>query len=317
MIDVIIPAYNAHKHISKALYSILSQSISDKFNVYIVNDCSDKDYNEEIKNFKKYLKIKELKTPKNIGPGGARQFGIDNSSSEYIIFLDSDDLFNDCYSVRNLYNFINDNNYDAVTSNFVSEKNGDFEYKYYNDIWMHGKMYRRSFLEKYNIRFNNTRSNEDTAFNRLISLKSKFQYLNVFTYIWQDNKNSITRRNNSKFRVYGLEGYFKNMAWVAKEAKKRKFPIENISTFVYEVMIEAYYNFINLGTKNKSDLILEWSYDLKKIYDKYKDLLSDEQKTNTIYNSQKFIGICGPINYLNNDISFNKFLKLIDKYNKK
>lgn len=317
MIDIIIPAYNAHEHISKALYSILIQSFSDKLNVYIVNDCSDEDYSGEVKYFKKYLNIKELKTPKNIGPGGARQYGIDNSNSKYIVFLDSDDLFNDCYSIKRLYDCIDTNNFDAVTSNFISEKEGEFEYKFYNEIWMHGKIYRRSFLEKYNIRFNNSRSNEDSGFNKLITLVTQFFYLNEFTYIWQDNKNSITRGNNREFRITGLEGYFKNMAWVAKEAKKRKFPTLNIASFVYDSMIEAYYNFINLCNKNKPDLILKWTYDLKKIYDKYVDLIPDEKKANIILDSRRFIGICGPINYLNNDISFNNFLKMIDEYNKK
>ena len=32
-------------------------------------------------------------------------------------------------------------------------------------VWMHGKMYRRSFFSKYNIRFNDSRANEDVGFN--------------------------------------------------------------------------------------------------------------------------------------------------------
>ena len=36
MIDVIIPAYNAHKTIEQTLTSIAFQSIVDKLNVYII-----------------------------------------------------------------------------------------------------------------------------------------------------------------------------------------------------------------------------------------------------------------------------------------
>ena len=39
-IDIIIPAYNAHNTIDKALASIACQNISDKIKVTIVNDCS-------------------------------------------------------------------------------------------------------------------------------------------------------------------------------------------------------------------------------------------------------------------------------------
>ena len=35
-------------------------------------------------------------------------------------------------------------------------------------IWMFGKMYRRDFLDKYNIKMNDTRANEDNGFNMLV-----------------------------------------------------------------------------------------------------------------------------------------------------
>ena len=38
MIDVIIPAYNAHKTIEQTLCSIAYQEIADEINVYIVNE---------------------------------------------------------------------------------------------------------------------------------------------------------------------------------------------------------------------------------------------------------------------------------------
>ena len=48
MIDVIIPAYNAHKTIERTLYSIAYQRNSEDFSVYIINDNSAKDYSKEI-----------------------------------------------------------------------------------------------------------------------------------------------------------------------------------------------------------------------------------------------------------------------------
>ena len=93
MIDVIIPAYNAHNTIEKTLDSILHQTISNMLNVYVVNDCSDKNYDEIIKKYKKDINIKEIKISKNGGPGVARQKGIDLSNGKYILFIDSDDIF--------------------------------------------------------------------------------------------------------------------------------------------------------------------------------------------------------------------------------
>ena len=173
MIDVIIPAYNAHKTIKKTLYSIASQVNSDDINVYIVNDCSKKDYSDEIEFFSKFLKIKELKLNKNSGPGVARQFGIDNSMNEYIVFIDSDDVFANSYSIKRLYEEIKNNDYDEVISSFYSQKNNlELEEVVGDTTWLHGKIYDRDFINKNDVHFNETRANEDNGFNRLLFLLS-------------------------------------------------------------------------------------------------------------------------------------------------
>lgn len=86
MIDVIIPAYNAHETIERTLYSIAYQRNSEDLNVYIVNDNSIKDYSKKIDFFKDFINIKELKLNENKGPGYARQYGLDQSNSD-MLFL--------------------------------------------------------------------------------------------------------------------------------------------------------------------------------------------------------------------------------------
>ena len=118
MIDIIIPAYNAHETIKDTLESIASQSIKDKINVYIINDFSDKDYSEEISIFKNKLNVKEINTGKNMGPGYARQLGIDSSNSEFIVFIDADDEFYNNKAIEILYNTIKENKCDVVVGSF-------------------------------------------------------------------------------------------------------------------------------------------------------------------------------------------------------
>ena len=104
---IIIPAYNCLDTIEKTLKSISIQDLSVEYEVVLVNDCSDYDYSTIINNYSNKINIREIKTKKNIGPGAARQFGIDNSSSKYITFIDGDDCFYDKYSLSKLYNEIN------------------------------------------------------------------------------------------------------------------------------------------------------------------------------------------------------------------
>lgn len=76
MIDIIIPAYNAHNTIRNTLNSIIEQTNSEEFNVYIVNDASNENYQDIVEEYSNHIKIKEIILEKNSGPGVARQMRI-------------------------------------------------------------------------------------------------------------------------------------------------------------------------------------------------------------------------------------------------
>lgn len=146
MIDVIIPAYNAHETIERTLYSIAYQRNSEDLNVYIVNDNSIKDYSKKIDFFKDFINIKELKLNENKGPGYARQYGLDQSNSEYVVFIDSDDIFATPLSIITLYKMIEQESLDVVFSTFLEETREHKFNTFVNDtVALHGKIYRRKF----------------------------------------------------------------------------------------------------------------------------------------------------------------------------
>ena len=91
MIDIIIPAYNSSDSIIGTLASIAIQRIKDKAKIYIIDDCSSDDYSKVLSLFEDKLDITYIRLDKNMGPGYARQVGIDSSNSEYIVFIDSDE----------------------------------------------------------------------------------------------------------------------------------------------------------------------------------------------------------------------------------
>ena len=148
------------------------------------------------------MNITELNLSENSGPGIARQYGIDNSNNPYIIFMDSDDVLAGPSEVQTLYNEIKDNDYDLVVSSFLEQLENNEMVEHFEDMtWVHGKIYKRSFLETNKIRFNNTRYNEDVGFNRKVFLyDSKIKYIDDITYIWCFNKNSLTRTKNDEFK---------------------------------------------------------------------------------------------------------------------
>ena len=311
MIDVIIPAFNSHEYIENVLYSLLMQTVKDKINIYIVDDCSKKNYDEIIDKFKKFIIIKQLRTNVNSGPAVARQLGIDSSNSKYIMFIDADDIFDNCYSIEKLYNCIEESKANVVSS-FFTEETSDSLYNHDNNdvTWLHGKIYRRSFIEKHNIRFNESRANEDTGFNRLLYLLTDFYFIPDYTYIWKCNMKSLTRSTDYGF--YGLEGFAYNICWAIEEGIKRNACKKKIAIMVYENILEMYYRYIYFDERKEKKLLLEWTKPLKKYYDSFSHLLDENDKYFIIKDiSGKFIDQISPDIYINYPLTFEMFLNLL------
>jgi glycosyltransferase involved in cell wall biosynthesis len=229
-IDILIPAYHAQETIAKTLASIAMQTISDKANVFICNDAGGDNYAEIIDSFSPYLDIKEIVLPHNGGCGVARQFGIDHSHAEYFMCIDADDTLDNCYALQTLLNYIDgDPARVLITSAFAEEmENGEFV-KHHNDmIWMHGKIYRRAFAEKYGLRFNETRACEDVGFNTVFALicdeeTEQVRMVEETTYCWQFHGGSITRAKNAEYTYnQAFTGFADNISWAVKRIREIK-----------------------------------------------------------------------------------------------
>lgn len=96
-ISVIIPTYNSFFTIERALKSVFIQTKQPK-EIIIIDDKSTDDtvikINNIIKEYNGEIKIKLILLDVNSGPAKARNTGWNNSHSDYIAFLDSDDSWN-------------------------------------------------------------------------------------------------------------------------------------------------------------------------------------------------------------------------------
>jgi glycosyltransferase involved in cell wall biosynthesis len=214
MLDVIIPAYNAHKTIGQTIDSIVGQTYKDKIKITIVDDCSEKDYFEFIEKYKTVIDIQEIKLEKNSGPGVARRVGQEKTSNPYLTFIDADDVYTDMLFMQGVIELLeSDKNKVVVIGEFVEEV---FPFKYSphprDGVWVFGKVYRREYLARNKITFTDARSNEDTEFNlkTRMYLKNNEEIVHVdnrIVYLWKFQENSITRRNNAEYSFHdGLSG---------------------------------------------------------------------------------------------------------------
>lgn len=91
-VSVVLPVYNGSDYIVETLESILNQDF-ESYELVVVDDGSTDNSLEIIKNSLKNHDIKsKIIAQKNSGVGNARNVGLENSSGEYVIFVDDDDI---------------------------------------------------------------------------------------------------------------------------------------------------------------------------------------------------------------------------------
>lgn len=207
-LSIIIPAFNAEKYIQKCIESILAPlNAENDIEIIIVNDGST-DKTHEIINKCKDERIK-LFNNTNHGVSYSRNFGINKSTGELLMFVDADDTLEKNW-YRVVKRAIPDNEYDVIyfskkISNSVDTKKmltyiiGNNE----ENICLAGpfsKIFRRSFIVNNNIQFNcNLINGEDMLFNVEALLKArKYKIISESFYKYTQILNTATKSFNTK-----------------------------------------------------------------------------------------------------------------------
>ncbi len=171
-VSIIVPIYNAEKYISECIESILNQTYDD-FELILVNDGSRDSSATICQNFALQDRRIHYIHKENGGVSSARNEGIKEASGEFIIFIDSDDFIESNMAEMLIKNSEVDFSmcgyqlYDETTQNVTRQYvcdalNGNIQdlakniRNYLSPPFLLGpcfKMFRRSIIEQYNIKF--------------------------------------------------------------------------------------------------------------------------------------------------------------------
>ena len=130
-ISVIVPCYNVEKYLDDCLKSLLNQSFKD-FEIICINDGSKDSTLEILKKYEKSDKRIKVINQSNHGVSVARNAGVENSSGEYLTFIDSDDWVNANY-LEKLYRSITSNNCEIAVSSMIRKRPNHQKYRLYFD----------------------------------------------------------------------------------------------------------------------------------------------------------------------------------------
>ena len=122
-IDIIMPNYNSDKYLSKTIESVLNQTFKN-WKLIIVDDNSNYETKQVLKKYENHTNINIIWLKKNMQAAYCRNLAIKNSKSDYIAFLDSDDIWKKDKLLKQLH-FMIINNYDFTYTNYMAFIDGD------------------------------------------------------------------------------------------------------------------------------------------------------------------------------------------------
>jgi glycosyltransferase involved in cell wall biosynthesis len=224
IISVIIPTYNCKKYIARAINSVFDQQI-DNLEIIVIDDAStDNTFQYLTKKYQNKIKIIQHKTNQNLG--AARNTGLSQAQGKYIFFLDSDDWLNPnafkhileiaekekleitAFGVDKVWP---NNKIEQYHNSALICNGGELAINRFNNydigsiVW--NKLYLKSFLDKYKIKFITPYYHEDVMFTLQAIYKCK-RYVSISDSYYNYFQHSNTILSGKK-TILHLRSYFR------------------------------------------------------------------------------------------------------------
>ena len=228
MVSVIVPVYNVEEYLRQCLDSIVNQTLKE-IEIICVNDGSTDSSLQILEEYAQKDERIKIITKENEGLGAARNTGMAYATGEYIGFVDSDDwveldAYEKLYINAKSHNsdmvmcpihIYDDNtnelsheqpyfNLDCFNENFDNcrfdhIKTKDFLFKISVTAW--NKVYKKSFLDKINVKFPEGLIFEDNPFFYETYLKTNnVSLVRDFLYFYRINRaDSIVVKADEKY----------------------------------------------------------------------------------------------------------------------
>lgn len=214
--SIIIPVFNVGNYISYTINSIINQTYRNWECIIVDDGCSDDTIIRIIEIIGSNSRFKLIKRPESRlkGPSASRNVGFENSTGDYIQFLDGDDIMHPQHLEKKVKELRQNTDLDFVVCQSASFNNdinnitilwkdifsnNPFEDHVCGKInfLIHGPMFRRTYLEKQDYLFNeNIKYNEEwILFSRLLQSKPNFSPINEVLVYYRNNPKGSTQRN--------------------------------------------------------------------------------------------------------------------------
>ena len=204
-LSIVVTHYREPWEVVRPLFESIESQLGfdlENLEVLLVND--DPDYRFRGDLFEYYNFDVGIIDKGHHGVSASRNFGLDESAGDYVMFCDCDDRFISAYALHTFAKYFG--SYDIIRTPFLEDQVIDGELKlirHDGDVsFVHGKMYRKSFLIENKIKFDPKLTiHEDGFFNVIAHTVAgeSIHEMQPAVYLWKYNEASVVRRNADLF----------------------------------------------------------------------------------------------------------------------
>lgn len=213
-LSIIIPVYNVEKYLLTCVNSVLTQTSSD-YEIILVDDGSIDNSGNICDDFVHIYKNIKVIHKKNGGLSDARNIGLESAHGRYIVFLDSDDYWDDKKLIEKIISTIQESSPDLIVFGYEkiysNGKHIDYQplvecdtvteltkcNEFITCAW--DKVIKKDILIENNIRFEKGVYSEDMEWCAKLFLNSiSCKVIKQTPYMYRQREGSITKRVNEK-----------------------------------------------------------------------------------------------------------------------
>lgn len=296
LVSVIVPIYNVQKYVERCVDSILNQTYKNT-EIILVNDGSTDESLNIITS--RYLDRCIIIDKPNGGLSSARNAGLDRSSGDFLLFVDSDDYIVP-EAIELLVKKMLASNSDICCFRFKTSDTNNKEYVLGKDFDLDSilgtdeiirngllgldiktsacsRMYRSSILKKNNLRFFEGIINEDYVFTAmLLPVLKNVSFLNKPLYYVEQRLGSISRN----YKPLNISVYFENFKLVQSYYKRYSLYEKYVNYIYAQCSIGVLFSLVNFA----------YSQTYKNFIKGYQEVLKNKYYDSILINSLKYKG---------------------------
>lgn len=224
-LQILVNHFQEDKDIVKRFLSSLDIQDYKNFEVILYSDGGDVKLGEEDLDYSFPIFYKYVK---HCGVCNLRNQMFDESTADYVMFCDIDDMFSSADGLSSLMKVAEEQHPDIIGSSYDVEYfiNNKIEIKVYKKdvIRVHGKIFKRDYIVENDIRFPDMEFSGDMSFLWLAYVLTKdFVWIDNNFYVWKYNSNSVTRKNKDHF-ITTYEKVLECYSLLLEDLSKRERP---------------------------------------------------------------------------------------------